>query len=66
MLLNHEKYTHIDWELGNIFEVLYGSSDFPELSIPLDLHATSVFSTAIISLGCAGLQKVARLTTEHR
>jgi hypothetical protein len=52
--------------IGKRFEVLYGSSDFPELSIPLDLHANSVLSTAMISLGCTGLQKIVRLTTEHR
>jgi hypothetical protein len=39
---------------------------FQSLSIPLDLHAISVLSTSMISLGCTGLQKIARLTTEHR
>ena len=52
--------------IGNIFEVLFGLSELPVLSIPLDLHANSLLSTAIISLGCTGLQKIARLTTEHR
>ncbi len=52
--------------IGKRFEVLYGSSDFPELIIPLGLHVNSVLSTAVINLGCTGLQKIARLTTEHR
>ena len=52
--------------IQNRFEVFYGLSDFPELNIPLDLHANSVLSTAVINLECTGLQKIARLTTEHR
>ena len=54
------KNTHI--LIWNRFDVLYGSSDFPELKIPLDLHANIVLSTAMISLGCTGLQKIVRLT----
>ena len=56
---------HAQW-LGAHSRLLYGLSDVPDLSIPLDLHADSLLSTAIISLGCTGLQKIARLTTEHR
>jgi hypothetical protein len=41
------KNTHM--VIGNRFEVVYGSSDFPELIIPYDLHANSVLCTAIIS-----------------
>ncbi len=52
--------------IQNRFEVLYVLSDFPEISIPLDLHANRVLSTAVINLGCTGLQKIARLTTEDR
>ena len=56
---------HAQW-LGAHSRLLYGLSDVPDLSIPLDLHANSLLYTAIISLGCTGLQKIARLTTEHR
>ena len=52
--------------IGNIFEVLFGLSDFPVLSIPLDLHVNRLASKASISQGCRGLQKIARLTTENR
>ena len=58
------KNTHM--AIGDRFEVLYGSSDFPELSIPYDLHANSVLCTAIISRGCTGIQKIARVMTAHR
>ena len=37
--------------IRNTFEVLHGLSDVPELRIPLDLHANSLLSIAIISQG---------------
>ena len=56
---------HAQW-LGAHSRLLYGLSDVPDLSIPLHFHTSSLLSTAIISLLCTGLQKIARLTTEHR
>jgi hypothetical protein len=53
-------------EIENRFEVVYGSNDFPELYMPYDLHANSVLCTAIISPGCTGFQKIARVTTAYR
>ena len=52
--------------IGNIFEVLFGLSDLPVLSIPLDVHVNRLVSKASISQGCRDLQKIARVTTEHR
>ena len=52
--------------IGNIFELLFGLNDFPVLSIPLDLHVNRLVSKASISQGCRDLQKIARVTTEHR
>ena len=37
--------------IGNIFEVLFGLSDFPVLGIPLDLHVNRLVSKASIMPG---------------